>query len=382
MPICDAVEIETVKGPVVASARNRKSGASPDPPHPAPADADSDQPRAPRCAHGTVVDGRYRVLDRIGSGATAAVYVAEDLLLGRSVALKVLHPCFADDDELVERFRREACCAAAIRHQHIVWVYDRGTWDGTHYIAMEYVDGRSLKSIVRDEAPLAPQRVIELAVQLLRAAGSIHRRGIVHRDLKPHNAIVGRDGHLKVTDFGIARTGVSDITRTGSIVGSVQYVSPEQARGHALTASSDLYSVGVILYELLTGRVPFEGESVLTVALKHVNERPAPPRTFNAAIPPALEAIVMRALEKDPARRFTDADAFIEALERARVTALATTEPARADAARAASRNEALAETKRWGVLRRTWWSPALDLRRFAGIRASRAPRRLETADA
>ncbi|MGZ6671249.1 MAG: protein kinase domain-containing protein [Solirubrobacteraceae bacterium] len=364
MPICDAVEIEMENGPVVTSARNGKSGASPDRPHPAPAGVDSGQPRAPRCAQGTVVDGRYRVLECIGSGATAAVYVAEDLVLGRCVALKVLHPCFAYDGELAERFRRKACCAAAIRHEHIVSVYDRGEWDGTHYIAMEYVDGRSLKSIVRDEAPLAPQRVIELAVQLLRAAGCIHRHGIVHRDLKPDNAIVDRDGHLKVTDFGIARTGVSDITRTGSIVGSVQYVSPEQAAGHTLTASSDLYSVGVILYELLTGCVPFEGESVVTVALKHVNERPARPRTFNAAIPPELEAVVMRALEKDPARRFSDADAFIESLERTRITALAATEPAGAEAAGAPSGNEALAETKRWGVLRRTWLSPALKVRR------------------
>jgi serine/threonine-protein kinase len=321
MRIHHAVEVETENGPVVTGAMTRTS-----------------------CAHGTVVDGRYRVVDRIGSGATASVYKADDLLLGRSVALKVLHPGCADDDELVERFRREACCAAAMRHQHIVWVYDRGTWGGMHYIAMEYVDGRSLKTIARDEAPLAPQRAIELAVQLLRAAGSIHRRGIVHRDLKPHNVIVGRDGHLKVTDFGVARTGVSDITRTGSIVGSVHYVSPEQAQGHAVTAGSDLYAVGVILYELLTGRVPFEGDGVLTVALKHVTERPAPPTTFNPTISPALEAVVMRALEKDPARRFADADAFLEALECARVTALAATEPERADA---------LAETKRWGAPRR-----------------------------
>ncbi|HEX6022457.1 MAG TPA: protein kinase [Solirubrobacter sp.] len=351
------------EAPVVTSARNGKSGA-------------------PRCAEGTLVDGRYRVLARIGSGATAAVYVAEDLLLGRNVALKVLHPCLAYDVELVERFRREACYAAAIRHEHIVAVYDRGEWDGTHYIAMEYVDGRSLKSIVCDEAPLVPQRAIELAVQLLRAAGCIHRHGIVHRDLKPENVIVDGDGHLKVTDFGIACTGASDMTQTGSIIGSVRYVSPEQAAGHALTASSDLYSVGVILYELLTGRVPFEGDSAVTVALKHVIERPAPPSTFDAGIPCALEAVVIRALEKDPARRFSDADVFIAALERARVTSPAGSSPAHAEAARATSRSEALAETRRWGVLRRMWLSPALDLRRFAAIRASRAPHRLNTADA
>jgi serine/threonine-protein kinase len=309
-----------------------------------------------------VVDGRYRVSDRIGSGGMATVYRAEDLVLGRTVALKVLHRCLADDDELVSRFRREAMSAAVIRHEHVVAVYDRGTWEGTHYIAMEYVDGRSLKSIVREEAPLAPQRAIDLAVQLLRAAACIHSHGVIHRDLKPDNAIVDGDGRLKVTDFGIAHTEVSDLTRTGSIIGSVRYLSPEQADGRALTASSDLYSVGVILYELLTGRVPFDGEGAVSVALKHINERPAPPSGFNASIPPELEAVVMCALEKDPAQRFADADAFITALERARVTATATAAPLpqRTYAVTPAVRHEAFAKTRRLGLLRRAWLSPRL----------------------
>jgi serine/threonine-protein kinase len=266
----------------------------------------------------TIVDGRYRVLRRIGSGGMADVYCAEDLQLGRKIALKVLHGRFAADDEFVERFRREASSAAGLQHQHVVSVYDRGEWDGTYYIAMEFLDGRSLKAVIQQEAPLDPDRAIDLTVQVLRAARFAHRHGVIHRDLKPHNVIVDDEGRAKVTDFGIARAGASDMTQTGSIMGTAQYLSPEQAQGHAVSEPSDLYSVGIILYELLTGRVPFEGESAVTIALKQVNERPVPPSTFNRAVTPELEAVVMRAMEKDPRRRFPDADAFIGALEHAR----------------------------------------------------------------
>jgi eukaryotic-like serine/threonine-protein kinase len=271
----------------------------------------------------TVVDGRYKVLNRIGSGGMAEVYCAEDLQLGRNVALKVLHPRFAEDQEFVERFRREASSAAGLQHQHVVSVYDRGEWDGTYYIAMEYMHGRSLKNVIQEEAPLHPARAIDLTMQVLRAARFAHRRGVIHRDLKPHNVIVDDSGtspHAKVTDFGIARAGASDMTETGSIMGTAQYLSPEQAQGHAVSATSDLYSVGIVLYELLTGRVPFEGESAVTIALKQVNEHPVPPSAFNPAVTPELEAVVMRALEKDPARRFPDAQAFMDALEHARQT--------------------------------------------------------------
>jgi serine/threonine-protein kinase len=271
-----------------------------------------------RLASETIVDGRYRVLRRIGSGGMADVYCAEDLQLGRQVALKVLHGRFAADDEFVERFRREASSAAGLNHQNVVSVYDRGEWDGNYYIAMEFLDGRSLKSVIQQEAPLDPDRAIDLTVQVLRAARFAHRRGIIHRDLKPHNVIVDEEGRAKVTDFGIARAGASDMTQTGSIMGTAQYLSPEQAQGFAVSERSDLYSVGIILYELLTGRVPFEGESAVTIALKQVNERPVPPSAFNRTVTPELEAVVMRAMEKDPARRVPDADAFIGALEHAR----------------------------------------------------------------
>src|SRR4051812_44449744 len=261
----------------------------------------------------TIIDGRYRVLHRVGSGGMADVVCAEDLQLGRKVAIKLLHRRFAQDEEFVERFRREASSAAGLQHPNVVAVYDRGAWDDTYYIAMEYLEGRTLKKLVQDEAPLAPERAIELTIQILRAARFAHKRGIIHRDLKPHNVIVDAEGRAKVTDFGIAKAGASDMTQTGSIMGTAQYLSPEQAQGHAVSAASDLYSVGIILYEMLTGRVPFEGESAVTIALKQVSEAPVAPSALNPAIPPALEAVILRALEKDPARRFGDADEFIGA---------------------------------------------------------------------
>src|SRR5947209_12445731 len=267
---------------------------------------------------GTVIDGRYRIKHRIGSGGMADVYCAVDEQLGRDVALKLLHRRFAEDRDFVERFRREASHAAGLQHPHVVGVFDRGEWDGTSYIAMEHLEGRTLKQLIVDEAPLDPIRAIDLAVQVLRAARSAHKRGIVHRDLKPHNVIVDPEDRAKVTDFGIARAGASDMTQTGSIMGTAQYLSPEQAQGLPVDGRSDLSSVGVVLYEMLTGRVPFTGDSAVSIALKQVAEAPAPPRSINPAIPPELEGIVLRALEKDPVRRFQDADEFITALDRAR----------------------------------------------------------------
>jgi beta-lactam-binding protein with PASTA domain/predicted Ser/Thr protein kinase len=263
----------------------------------------------------TIIDGRYRVLERVGSGGMADVVCAEDLQLGRKVAIKLLHRRFAQDEEFVERFRREASSAAGLQHPHVVAVYDRGAWDDTYYIAMEYLEGRTLKKLVQEEAPLEASRAIDFTIQILRAARFAHKRGIIHRDLKPHNVIVDAEGRAKVTDFGIAKAGASDMTQTGSIMGTAQYLSPEQAQGHAVSAPSDLYSIGIILYEMLTGRVPFEGESAVTIALKQVGEAPVPPSHLNPAVPPALEAVVLKALEKDPARRFGDADEFIAALE-------------------------------------------------------------------
>ena len=266
----------------------------------------------------TLIDDRYRVIKRLGSGGMADVYCAEDQQLGRRVALKILHRRFAEDEQFVERFRREASSAAGLSHPNIVAIFDRGEWDGTYYIAMEFVEGRTLKEIIREKGPAPPEAAADLTLQILRAARYAHRHGVVHRDIKPHNVLIDQDGRARVADFGIARAGTSDITETGSVMGTAQYLSPEQAQGRPVDARSDLYSIGIVLYELLTGQVPFDAESPVTVALMQVSEPPLPPRELIPAIPPGLESVVLRALEKDPDRRYENADSFIEALERAR----------------------------------------------------------------
>jgi beta-lactam-binding protein with PASTA domain len=268
-------------------------------------------------AENTLVDSRYLILRRIGSGGMADVYCAEDTHLGRQVALKVLHRRFAQDQEFVERFRREASAAAGLQHPNVVGVFDRGRHDGTYYIAMEHLPGRTLKEIVTTEAPLAQDRVVDLGIQILQAAGFAHRHGVIHRDFKPHNVIVDERGAAKVTDFGIARAGASEMTETGSIMGTAQYLSPEQAQGHAVTAASDLYSIGVMLYEMLGGRLPFEGDSAVAVALKHLSEPPPPISQLRPDVNPALESVVMAALAKDPAHRWQSAEDFAEALQAA-----------------------------------------------------------------
>src|SRR5213082_2795928 len=253
----------------------------------------------------------------------ADVFLAEDQQLGRKLALKLLHTRFAEDPGFVERFRREAQAAAGLQHPNIVSVYDRGAFDGTYYIAMEYLPGRSLKQLIRQEAPLDPIRAIEITIQILKAARFAHRHGVIHRDLKPHNVIVDDAGLVKVTDFGIARAGASDMTETGSIMGTAQYLSPEQAQGHAVSASSDLYSVAVVLYELLTGRVPFDAEAAVTIALKHVSEAPPAIHALNPTVPSELEQVVMWALNKNASDRPADADEFVAALEQARAAIVA-----------------------------------------------------------
>ena len=266
----------------------------------------------------TIIDGRYRVLSRLGSGGMADVYLAEDQLLGRRLAVKVLHHHFAEDQEFVERFRREASSAAGLSHPNIVGIFDRGEWDGTYYIAMEYVPGSSLKALVRERGPLDPVVAIDIVTQILQAARFAHARGVIHRDLKPHNVILDEEGRARVTDFGIAQAGASDMTLTGSIMGTAQYLSPEQAQGHPVSVASDLYSVGVILYELLTGVVPFDGDTAVAIAFKQVSAQPHPPSAVNPAVPAALDQIVLRALAKDPSARYADAEEFIAALRSAR----------------------------------------------------------------
>jgi beta-lactam-binding protein with PASTA domain/predicted Ser/Thr protein kinase len=265
---------------------------------------------------GTIVDERYRLERKIGSGGMADVWLAEDTELDRNVAIKILHDRFAQDGEFVQRFQREAQAAAGLQHPNVVGIFDRGAFDGTYFIAMEYVDGPSLKDLVK--GGMSPKDAIDFTRQILNAARFAHRKGIIHRDLKPQNVLIDDEGRARVADFGIARGGEnSDITATGSVIGTAQYLSPEQAQGKPTTPRSDIYSIGVILYEALTGRVPFEGDSAVAVALKQVSEAPRRPSAINPDIPPALDAVVMRALAKDPDARFKDADAFLKALDAA-----------------------------------------------------------------
>jgi serine/threonine-protein kinase len=263
----------------------------------------------------TVVDGRYRILHKIGSGGMADVYCAEDTHLGRRIAMKLLHRRFAQDGEFVERFRREASSAAGLQHPNVVGVYDRGEFDDTYYIAMEYCEGRSLKDVIRSEAPIEVRRAIAITRQMLLAARFAHRRNVIHRDLKPHNVILDDEDGVKVTDFGIARAGASDITQAGTIMGTAQYLSPEQAQGRPVTEASDVYSIGVVLFELLTGKAPFEGESAVAIALMHVNQPAPEPRDLVPTIPSDLNAVVLRALAKDPAERYPDAESFMRDLD-------------------------------------------------------------------
>jgi eukaryotic-like serine/threonine-protein kinase len=257
---------------------------------------------------GTVFDGRYRIIRKLGAGGMADVYLAEDQELGRHVAIKILNDRHAADDSFIERFRREAKNAAGLSHPNIVSIYDRGEAEGTYYIAMEYLDGRSLKELIVGRGPAPVKTAIDYARQILAAVGFAHKHGIVHRDIKPHNVLVGAEGRLKVTDFGIARSGASQMTEVGSIIGTAQYLSPEQARGAQVDQTSDLYSVGVVLYEMLTGQVPFTGDTPLEIAMKHLSEVPRPPSELRPEVPHDLDSVVLRALAKDPGERYQSAD--------------------------------------------------------------------------
>jgi eukaryotic-like serine/threonine-protein kinase len=255
-----------------------------------------------------IFDTRYVIKRKLGSGGMADVYLAEDQELGRRVALKLLDDRHASDEQFVERFRREAQSAAGLNHPSIVSIFDRGQAEGTYYIAMEYLDGRTLKELLIRNGPTPPAIAIDYARQILGALAFAHRNGIVHRDIKPHNIIVRPDGRLKVTDFGIARSGASQMTEAGSIVGTAQYLSPEQARGAPVDPRSDLYSLGIVLYEMLTGKVPFTGDTPVEIAMKHLSQVPEPPSTLRPEVPHDLDAVVMRALAKDPDQRYGSAE--------------------------------------------------------------------------
>ncbi len=255
-----------------------------------------------------VFHGRYKLVRKLGTGGMANVYLAEDQELGRRVAIKMLDERHSGDEQFIERFRREAKNAAGLSHPNIVSIYDRGVSDGTYYIAMEYLDGRTLKELLVARGPTPIPVAIDYARQILAALGFAHRNGVVHRDIKPHNVSVAQDGRLKVMDFGIALAGTSQMTQTGSIIGTAQYLSPEQAKGVPTSPASDIYSVGIVLYEMLTGSVPFGGDTPLEIAMKHLSAIPQPPSEKRPEVPHELDSIVLRALAKRPEDRYQSAE--------------------------------------------------------------------------
>jgi beta-lactam-binding protein with PASTA domain/tRNA A-37 threonylcarbamoyl transferase component Bud32 len=268
---------------------------------------------------GQLIDNRYRIERKLGAGGMADVYLAEDQTLGRRVALKVLLKRFVDDEQFVERFRREAKSAAGLNHPNLVSIYDWGQIGPLYYIVMEYVEGETLKDLIRRKGRLAGGEAVAIALELLAAVDFAHAHHVVHRDIKSQNILIDRAGKVKVTDFGIARAGDSSMTEAGSILGTAQYLAPEQARGEAVDERSDLYSVGVVLYEMLTGGVPFKGDSAVSVALKHVNELPREPAELVPGLPYSLNQIVLKALAKRPDRRYASAAEFGRDLRSAQV---------------------------------------------------------------
>jgi eukaryotic-like serine/threonine-protein kinase len=262
---------------------------------------------------------RYEVGRLLGAGGMAEVYEGRDRLLARRVAIKVLQSQYVRDQGFLLRFKREAQAAASLSHPNVVAVYDTGSEDGTHFIVMEFVEGRTLKDVIRQEGPLYPDRVAEICADVCAALVAAHARGLIHRDIKPGNVMLTPDGKVKVMDFGIARATTSEtITQTAAVLGTAQYISPEQAQGQPVDPRSDLYSLGCCLYEMLTGTVPFTGATPVAIAYRHVREDPTPPRMLNPDVPAPLEAICLKAMAKLPDNRYQTAAEFRDDLERFR----------------------------------------------------------------
>jgi eukaryotic-like serine/threonine-protein kinase len=262
-----------------------------------------------------VLDGRYELERKVGEGGMARVYIGRDLRLNRRVAIKIPHPHIIADGDFLSRFRHEAQAAAMLTHPNLVDVYDVGQDGDIHYIVMEYVEGTDLKTLINREAPLPIARALAIAEQIARGLHAAHRAGLVHRDVKPQNIIVTPEGFVRITDFGVAKSHLSTaLTETGVSFGTVDYISPEQAQGLPAGPQADIYALGVVLYEMLTARLPFSGNNAVAVAMKHVAETPPPPRSFNRQIPPHIEALVLRAMAKDPHQRPRSAEEFARLL--------------------------------------------------------------------
>ena len=265
---------------------------------------------------GELIAGRYDLEELVGSGGMSSVYRAHDRLLERTVALKILHEQFTSDDAYVERFRREARAVAQLAHPNIVTVIDRGEQDGRQFIVFEYVDGMNLKELMTQEGPVSPGEAIELALQVARGLSFAHENGLVHRDVKPQNVLLDTDGRAKVTDFGIAHAvDVDGMTITGTIMGTSNYIAPEQARGQAVDEQTDVYSLGCVLYELLAGDVPFEGDNFVAVAMRHVNDPVPSVRDLRPDVPPRLDWAIQQAMAKDHHERFDSMADFAAELE-------------------------------------------------------------------
>lgn len=265
---------------------------------------------------GQELGGRYEIIERIGEGGMALVYKALDILLNRKVAIKILRNQYVNDEEFIRRFRREAQSAASLSHPNIVSIYDVGQEAEIHYIVMEYIEGINLNDKIKGKGPLQVEEAIKISSQICDALDHAHHNHIIHRDIKPHNILIGKNGRVKVTDFGIARAAAStDITQTGSVIGSVHYFSPEHAKGITQGEESDLYSLGIVLYQMVTGKLPFIGESPISIALKHLQEEMEEPRRINPLIPQSLENIIIKAMRKKPDQRYHSANQMLDDLE-------------------------------------------------------------------
>lgn len=265
---------------------------------------------------GRILANRYEILERVGGGGMAFVYRAKDLLLNRTVAVKILSPHYVADEEFIRKFKREAQAAGGLSNPNIVGVYDVGQEGDIYYIVMEFLEGKTLKQLLNENGPLPANTALQIVKQIAEALRSAHKHGVIHRDIKPHNIMISADGHVKVTDFGIARAVTSStLTDTGAMVGSVHYISPEQARGGFVGEKSDIYSLGVVLYELVTGQLPFSGDSMFSIALKHLQEPVPPPRTLDPTIPEDVERIILKAMNKDQAGRYQSADEMLQDIQ-------------------------------------------------------------------
>ncbi|MBQ6232373.1 MAG: Stk1 family PASTA domain-containing Ser/Thr kinase [Clostridia bacterium] len=267
---------------------------------------------------GLVLDNRYKLTDFIGQGGMALVYKALDMRTHHAVAIKILKPEYKNDEEFLRRFEREAQAASKVSHHNIVNLLDVGAQDNYRYLVLEYVEGRTLKEIIDEKGALPPVTAVQIAIRLLSALQHMHKNGIIHRDIKPQNILIHADGHVKVSDFGIARlAGSGTISKSDMVMGSVHYFSPEQAQGQEVTEASDIYSAGVVLYEMLTGSVPFDGDSPVAIAMQHIKVPPRPVNILNPAVSPAINAVVQKAMAKDPKNRYQQAEDMARDLQKA-----------------------------------------------------------------